>query len=81
MEKCFKRIRKEKEKAHSAGALSNKNSDFPDWKCFGYGSEDHLIAKCPKPPKESEKRRKSEKSKEKGNSACDNSDDEDDLKV
>ena len=40
-----------------------------------------MIAKCPNPPKDREKRRKSEKSKEKGNRACDNSDDENDLKV
>ena len=40
-----------------------------------------MIAKCPKPPKDSEKRRKSEKSKGKGNFACDNSDDDNDLKV
>ena len=42
-----KNIRKEKEKARSAGTLSNKNSDRPDRKCFRCGSEDHLIAKCP----------------------------------
>ena len=36
-------------------------------------SEDHMITKCPKPPKDSEKRRKSKKSKEKGNNVCDNS--------
>ena len=40
-----------------------------------------MIAKCPKPPKESDKIRKSEKSKEKGNRACDNRDDENGLKV
>ena len=40
-----------------------------------------MIAKCPKPPKDSEKRRKSEKYKEKGNRACDNSNDDDELKV
>ena len=44
-------------------------------------SEDNLIAKCPKPPKDSEKKRKYEKSKEKGNRACNNSDDDNDLKV
>ena len=77
----LKKIRKEKEKALSAGTMSNKNSDCPAWKCFRCGSEDHLIAKCPKPPKDSEKRRKSDKSKEKGNSAKDNSNDDDDLKV
>ena len=45
------------------------------------GSKDHLIAKFPKPPKDSEKICKSDKSKEKGNSAKDNRDDDDDLKV
>ena len=40
-----------------------------------------MIAKCPKPPKESEKRRKSERSKGKGNCACDNSNDENDHKI
>ena len=39
-----------------------------------------MVAKCPKPPKDSEKRRKSERSKEKGNRACDNSDDDNDRK-
>ena len=58
VEKCFKKIRKDKEKARSAGASSNKNSDRPARKCFRCGSEDHMIAKCPKPPKGSEKRRK-----------------------
>ena len=81
MEKCSKKIGKEKEKARSAGTSSNKNSDRPTRKCFRCGSEDHLIAKCPKPPKDSEKRRKSNKSKEKGNSAKENSNDDDDLKV
>ena len=77
----FQNIRKEKEKARSAGTSSNKNSDRPTWKCFRCGSEDHLIAKCPKPPKDSDKRRKSDKSKENFKSAKGNSDDDDDLKV
>ena len=81
MGKCFKNIRKEKEKACSAGTSSNKNSDRPARKCFRCGYEDHLIAKFPKPPNDSEKRRKSDKSKEKGNSAEDNSDNDDDPKV
>ena len=45
VEKCFKKIRKDKEKARSAGASSNKNSDRPTRKCFRCGSKDHLIAK------------------------------------
>ena len=81
VEKCFKKIRKEKGKARSDGTSSNKNFDCPAQKCFRCGSEDHLIAKCSKPPKDSEKRRKSDKAKEKGNSAKDNSNDDDDLKV
>ena len=32
--KCFKKIRKDKEKARSAGASSNKNSDRPPRKCL-----------------------------------------------
>ena len=40
-----------------------------------------MIAKFPKPPKDSVKIRKSEKSKEKGNRAFDNSNDDNDLKV
>ena len=76
VEKCFKNIRKEKEKACSAGISSNKNSDRPARKCFRCGSEDNLIAESPNPPKESEKRRKSEKYKEEGNRACDNSNDD-----
>ena len=84
LEKCLKKIRKEKEKARSSGASSNKNSDRPSSKCFRCGSEDHLIAKFPKPPKDGEKKngkKVSFKDKEKGNSAKDNSDDDDDLKV
>ena len=84
VEKCFKKKREEKEKARSAGASSNKNSDRKARKCFRCGSEDHLIAKCLKPPKDREKKngkKVSFQDKEKGNSAKDNSDDEDDLKV
>ena len=40
-----------------------------------------MIAKCTKPPKDSEKICKSEKYKERGNCACENSDDDDELKV
>ena len=36
------------------------------------GSEDHLIAKFPKPPKYNEKRKKQVRFNEKGNCACDN---------
>ena len=81
VEKCFKKIRKEKEKARFPGTSSKKHSDHPAQICFRCGYEDHMIAKCPNPPKDSEKRRKSEKSKEKGNRACDKRNDDNDLKV
>ena len=81
VEKCFKKIRKDKEKASSAGTSSNKNSDRPARKCFRCGSEDHLIAKCPKPPKDDKKKHKKVGLRKKENSAKENSDNDDDLKV
>ena len=57
-EKCFKRIRQEKEKARAVDVSSNRNSERPPRKCFRCVSEDHMIAKCPKPPKDNEKRHK-----------------------
>ena len=55
-EKFFKRIRKEKEKARTVDVSSNINSEHPPRKCFRCVSEDHMIAKCPKPPKYNVKR-------------------------
>ena len=40
-----------------------------------------MIAKCPKPRKDSEKRHKSERSNEKGNRACNNSEDDNDHNI
>ena len=40
-----------------------------------------MIAKCPKPPKDSEKQRKSVRFNEKGNRACDNGEDDNDHKI
>ena len=80
-EKCFKRIRQEKEKARAVGISSNRNSERPPRKCYGCGSEYHMIAKCPKPPKDNEKRNNSERFIEKGNRACDNGKDDNDHKI
>ena len=41
-------------------------------KCFRCASEDHLIKKCQKPPKDNEKRQKQVSFSEKGNRVCDN---------
>ena len=50
-------------------------------KCFRCRSQDHLIAKCPKPPKDNEKRKKKVRFNEKGNRACDNGKNNDDQKI
>ena len=47
-EKCFKRIIKEKEKARAVDVSSNRQMERTPQKCFRCGSEDHMIAKCPK---------------------------------
>ena len=52
VEKYFKRIGQEKEKARAVDVSSKRNSERPPRKCFRCGSEDHIIAKCPKPPKD-----------------------------
>ena len=41
-------------------------------KCFRCGYEDHIIAKCPKPPKDNDRWRKQLRFNEKGHRACDN---------
>ena len=54
-EKCFKR---EKEKARTVDISSNRHMERPPRKCFRCGFEDDMIAKCPKPPKDNDKRRR-----------------------
>ena len=60
---------------------SNRNLERPPRKCFRCGSEDHMIAKCPKPPKYNEKRRNQVRFNKKGNPACDNGEDNNDHKI
>ena len=80
-EKYFKRIRQEKDKACAVDVSSNKNSERLPQKFFRCGSEDHMIKKCPKPPKYNEKRRKQVRFNEKGNRECNNGEDNDDHKI
>ena len=80
-EKCFKRTRKEKEKAHAVDVSSKRNSERPPQKFFRCRSEYHIIAKCPKPPKDNEKRRKQVRFNEKGNHACNDSENNNDHKI
>ena len=77
----FKRIRKEKEKARAVDVSSNRNSERPPQKCFRCGSEDHMIAKFPKPPNDNEKRQKQVCFYEKVNCACENGKNDDDYKI
>ena len=54
-DKCFKIIRKEKGKYCVAGDLDDIWMERTTRKFFRCGSEDHLIAKCPNPPKDNDK--------------------------
>ena len=54
-EKCFKDTRKEKKKYSAAGGSDNRRTERIPRKCFICGSEDHLIAKCPKAIKDNKK--------------------------
>ena len=80
-EKISKNIRQEKEKYRAAGHLDNRQTEGISRKCFRCGSEDHLIAKCPKPTKDNEKRRKKLFFNEKGNSAYDNDKNNNDQQI
>ena len=69
------------EKARAVDVSSNRNSERPPRKCFRCGYEDHMIKKCPKPPKDNEKRQRQVCFNEKGNRECDNGENDDDLKI
>ena len=53
----------------------------PPRKCFRCGYEYHIIAKCPKPPKDNEKQQKQVHFNDKGNCACDNGENNSDQKI
>ena len=74
----FQKNQKGEKKARVVGISYNRNLERLPRKCYICGSEDHMIEKFPKPPKDSEKRRKSVHFNEKGNHACDNGEDDND---
>ena len=80
-EKCFKRIRKEKEISRAVDVSSNRHMERTPRKFFRCGSEDHMIPKYPKPPTDNGKFRKQVRFIEKGNRACDNGKNNDDQKL
>ena len=58
-----------------------QTTDENNGQLFRYGSEDHQIAKCPKPSKENEKLQKQELLNEKCNFACDNGENTSNQKI
>ena len=77
----FQKDQKRKRESSFYWYFVKNNSDRPTRNCFRCRSEDQMIAKCTKPPKDSEKIRKSVRSNEKGSRACDNSEDDNDHKI
>ena len=83
-EKYLKKKR-DKEKVCAAGDLDKQRSKHTPWKCFRYGSVDHLIAKFPKTPKDNKQRWKQVRINKRGKRAsqkeCKNSDNDNDQNI
>ena len=77
----FQKKKKEKGKAHAVDALDNRKAERTPRRCFKCVSEDHMIAKCPKPPKDNEERQKQVRFNEKGNRVCDKDKNNSDQKI
>ena len=67
--KCSKKIRKDKEKARTAGDSDKQRIERTPHKYFIYESVDNLIDKCPKPPKDKGKLQNIVRFNESGNGA------------
>ena len=83
--KCFKNIRKDKQKSRTAGNSDKQQTKCTPQKQFRCGFVDHLIAKFPKPPKDNKKRQKKIRFSESGNCAlqkeCKNGDNDNDQYI
>ena len=62
-------IRQKRGKARTDGHLDNRQTELTTWKLFRCGSEDHMNAKFPQPPRYIEERQKQVRSHEKVNRA------------
>ena len=71
----------EKEKACAVDVSSNRRMEHTPRKFFRCGSEDHMIAKFPKPPKDNENLRKQVHFNKKGNRVCNNRKNNSDQKI
>ena len=65
--------------------MDNRQTEHTTIKCFRCGSEDHLIVKCPNPPKDNEKRKNQVRFSERVNRAlqkeCENGKNKNDQKI
>ena len=72
----FQNYQKGEKKDRADGDSDKKHTERTPHKCFRCGYEDHLIAKCLKPPKDNKKRKKKVRFSERVNRAsqkeCDN---------
>ena len=64
-----------------AGDSENRRTERTPPNILRFGSENHIIAKCPKPPKGNEKRQKKVHFIEQINCACNNGKNESDKKI
>ena len=80
-QKKIQRDQKGREKSCAAGDLDNRCTERTPHKCSICGSEDHLIAKCPKTPKDNDNWRKKVCFNEKVNRACNNGKNNSDRRI
>ena len=65
----------------AAGHSYNRQTELTPRKLFICGSQNHLIAKFPKPPKDNYKQKKQVRFNENGNCACNNGNNNSDQKI
>ena len=61
--------------------MENRRTTHTPWKCSICGSENHLVEKNSRQPKDNDKRRKQVRLNEKCNHACDNVENNSDQKI
>ena len=85
LQKQFQKDKKGMEKAFAAGDLNKQQVQQTPRKCFRCGSEDCLISKGPKPPKDNETRQNQVRFSKRNNSASqkgyNNSDNDNDQRI
>ena len=77
----FQKYQEVKGKSCAIDASNNRGTERTPRKCFRCGSEYHIIAKFPKPPKDNKKRQNQVCFNEKCNRACNNGKNSSDQKI